>query len=40
MRNDRENIIVAKSFQFALKIVQYCEILDTQKYTEADETEY
>ncbi|GHV13397.1 hypothetical protein FACS1894169_00390 [Bacteroidia bacterium] len=31
MRNDRENIIVAKSFEFALKIVQYCEQLDTDK---------
>ena len=31
MRNDKENIIVQKSFQFALKIVLYCELLEEQK---------
>jgi four helix bundle protein len=31
MRNDKENIIVEKSFQFALKIVLYCELLEEQK---------
>lgn len=31
MRNDKENIIVEKSFRFALKIVQYCEQLETHK---------
>ena len=28
MRNDKENIIVEKSFQFALKIVAFCEELE------------
>jgi four helix bundle protein len=28
MRNDKENIVVDKSFQFALKIVLYCELLE------------
>lgn len=33
MRNDRENIIVEKTFQFALKIVEFCEVLeDKRKY--------
>ena len=31
MRNDRENIIVEKSFRFALKIVLYCESLEENK---------
>ena len=31
MRNDKENIIVDKSFQFALKIVSYCELLEENK---------
>jgi four helix bundle protein len=31
MRNDKENIIVDKSFQFALKIVLYCELLEENK---------
>ena len=31
MRNDKENIIVEKSFQFALKIVLYCELLGKNK---------
>ena len=31
MRNDKENIIVEKSFQFALKIVLYCELLEDNK---------
>jgi len=31
MRNDKENIIVDKSFQFALKIVLYCETLEVNK---------
>lgn len=31
MRNDKENIIVEKSFQFALKIVAYCEIMEEKR---------
>ncbi len=31
MRNDKENVIVEKSFQFALKIVLYCELLEENK---------
>jgi four helix bundle protein len=31
MRNDKENIIVDKSFKFALKIVLYCESLEENK---------
>jgi four helix bundle protein len=31
MRDDKENIIVEKSFQFALKVVVYCELLEENK---------
>ena len=31
MRNDKENIIVEKSFQFALNIVSFCELLENEK---------
>jgi four helix bundle protein len=31
MRNDKENIIVDKSFQFALKMIGYCELLEENK---------
>ena len=31
MKNDKENIIVEKSFQFALKVVLYCELLEDNK---------
>jgi four helix bundle protein len=31
MRNDKENIVVDKSFQFALRIIQYCELLEEKK---------
>ena len=31
MRNDKDNVIVNKSFQFALKIVQFCELLEENK---------
>jgi four helix bundle protein len=31
MRSDKENIIVEKSFQFSLKIVEYCELLESKK---------
>lgn len=31
MRNDKENVIVDKSFQFAIKVVKYCEVLETKK---------
>ncbi|MFZ2339536.1 MAG: four helix bundle protein [Bacteroidales bacterium] len=31
MRNDKENIIVDKSFRFALDIVLYCELLEENK---------
>ena len=36
MRNDRENIIVNKTFEFALRIVKYCELLEeNRKYVVA-----
>jgi len=31
MRNDKENNIVEKSFEFALKIVLYCELLEENR---------
>jgi four helix bundle protein len=31
MRNDKENIIVDKSFQFALRMIGYCELLEENK---------
>jgi len=31
MRNDKENIIVEKSFQFALEVVLYCEVLEENR---------
>jgi len=31
MRNDKENIIVEKSFRFALKIIMYCELLEENR---------
>lgn len=31
MRNDKENIIVEKSFRFALKVIQNCELLEENK---------
>jgi four helix bundle protein len=31
MRTDRENIIADKTFQFALKIVGYCELLEENR---------
>ncbi len=31
MRNDRENVIVDKTFQYALKVVAYCELLEEQR---------
>jgi four helix bundle protein len=31
MRNDKENIIVEKSFRFALKIIVYCELLEENR---------
>ena len=31
MRNDKENLIVERSFQFALKVVLYCELLEDKK---------
>ena len=31
MRSDKKNIIVEKSFQFALRIVRYCELLEENK---------
>jgi four helix bundle protein len=31
MRNDKENIIVDKSFKFALDIVIYCELLEENR---------
>ena len=31
MRNDRENIIVKKSFEFAIEVVIFCELLEENK---------
>jgi four helix bundle protein len=31
MRNDKENIIVDKSFRFALDVVLYCEVLEEKR---------
>jgi len=31
MRNDKDNLIVEKTFQFAIKIVSYCELLEGNK---------
>lgn len=31
MRNDKENIIVKKSFEFALEIIKFCELLEENK---------
>jgi four helix bundle protein len=31
VRNDKENIIVSKSFGFALEIVRFCELLEENK---------
>jgi hypothetical protein len=31
MRNDKENVIVEKSFQFALKIVVYCDLFERKR---------
>jgi len=31
MRSDKENIIVKKSFEFAVKIIHFCELLESQK---------
>ena len=31
MRNDKENIIVNKTFEFALRIVKYCELLEENR---------
>ncbi len=31
MRNDKQNVIVDKSFQFALKIVEFTEVLEANR---------
>ena len=31
MRNDKENVIVEKSFRFELQVIQYCELLEENK---------
>ena len=31
MRDDKDNIIVEKTFQFALKVVAYCELLEEKR---------
>lgn len=31
MRNDKENIVVTKSFEFSLQIIEYCEQLEELK---------
>lgn len=38
MRNDKENIIVEKTFQFSLKIIAYCEeLIQLKKFSMADQ---
>ncbi len=38
MRNDKENIIVDKTFRFSLKIIAYCEeLLQLKKFSMADQ---
>lgn len=38
MRNDKDNIIVTKTFDFALRVIDFCEILTEQKkYRIADQ---
>lgn len=31
MRNDKDNVIVNKTFQFALEVVRFCELLEENK---------
>jgi four helix bundle protein len=31
MRNDRDNIIIELTFKFALAVISYCELLETDK---------
>jgi len=31
MRNDKDNLIVKKSFEFAIEIVRFCELLEENK---------
>jgi four helix bundle protein len=31
MRNDKKNVIVELTFSFALKIIEYCELLESQR---------
>jgi len=31
MRDDKKNVIIEKSLQFALKIIEFCEQLEAQK---------
>ena len=31
MRNDKKNVIIEKSFAFAIKIVLFCELLESKK---------
>jgi four helix bundle protein len=31
MRNDKQNVIVEKTFSFALKVIEFCEILEEKK---------
>ncbi len=31
MRNDKDNVIIKKTFQFALEIVSFCELLEENK---------
>lgn len=38
MRNDRDNLIVNRTFDFALRIIAYCEVLvEHKKYRMADQ---
>lgn len=38
MRDDKENLIVKRTFDFALKIIKYCEVLyEHKKYRMADQ---
>jgi len=38
MRNDKENVIVEKTFQFSLKLIEYCEGLkQSKKFSMSDQ---
>jgi hypothetical protein len=31
MRNDKENIIVSRTFEFSIQIIDFCELLESEK---------